>query len=559
MKTINGLQWRDALLSAANAISNNVERINSLNVFPVPDGDTGSNMSATFEYATNEVRNVNDKSIAAIGSKFARGMLLGARGNSGVILSQIFKGFSTSFEGKQWINSADIVDAFVRGTEFAYKSVMKPVEGTILTVIRQTAEGLQKNIKKELAAEAVFGEAIKLAKISCDNTPELLPVLKEVGVTDSGGEGLIIILEGIYQGLIGKPVEIQKQQQKTDNFFVMQDEVYDGEFGYCTEFVVKLRLPKMFDRSKFEKALARMGNSIVVVHDDDILKVHVHTLYPGETLTFAQKFGEFIRIKSENMTLQANNTSGKEQKVKSEAKVSLVEEKNKNATKAKVSIGVISCNVGQGIINEMYDLGTNFIIEAGQTMNPSAQDLLTAIDALNAEDIFILPNNSNIILAAQQVAQTSKKNIVVIPTKTQVQGISVMQNFDPSASFEENKNNMNDAIENVLTGQVTQASRTTKIDGVQIRKDEFLSIAEKDIISSEKSKVAAAVAVVDELMTSEIELVSIYYGDSATEADATDLASYIETNYNDVDIEIKDGGQPLYPFFLGFYKELNWE
>lgn len=434
---------------------------------------------------------------------------------------------------------------------------MKPVEGTILTVIRQTAEGLQKNIKKELAAEAVFGEAIKLAKISCDNTPELLPVLKEVGVTDSGGEGLIIILEGIYQGLIGKPVEIQKQQQKTDNFFVMQDEVYDGEFGYCTEFVVKLRLPKMFDRSKFEKALARMGNSIVVVHDDDILKVHVHTLYPGETLTFAQKFGEFIRIKSENMTLQANNTSGKEQKVKSEAKVSLVEEKNKNATKAKMSIGVISCNVGQGIINEMYDLGTNFIIEAGQTMNPSAQDLLTAIDALNAEDIFILPNNSNIILAAQQVAQTSKKNIVVIPTKTQVQGISVMQNFDPSASFEENKNNMNDAIENVLTGQVTQASRTTKIDGVQIRKDEFLSIAEKDIISSEKSKVAAAVAVVDELMTSEIELVSIYYGDSATEADATDLASYIETNYNDVDIEIKDGGQPLYPFFLGFYKELN--
>lgn len=481
-------------------MKNNTERINALNVFPVPDGDTGSNMSATSEYAANEIASLDTDNIYEISNKFSRGMLLGARGNSGVILSQIFKGFTIAFEGKQQANAFEIVAAFESARNYAYKSVMKPVEGTILTVIRMISENLEKTITPSHTVEEIFGEAVKFARHACDETPKFLPILKEVGVTDSGGEGLFLILEGIHLALIGKPVQIEATQAAA-NTFLMEGEDFNGEFGYCTEFIVTLKSQKHFDKTKFEAALTRMGDSIVVVHDEDILKVHIHTLKPGQVLSFAQKFGEFIKIKSENMTLQANESSAaKKQATSTEAPTSGEE----------INIGVISCNTGQGIINDMMELGVDFIIEAGQTMNPSAKDFMEAIDKLKTDKIIILPNNSNIILVAQQVAQTSEKQIIIIPSKTQMQGLSAMMFFDRDATLEANRENMDDAINSVKTGMVTNASRTTKIEGVQVREGEYLAIADKKILKSTTSKVESAKEIVDELLTKDVEIVTIY-------------------------------------------------
>lgn len=543
MKTINGQQWKLALVSGVNAMKNNTERINALNVFPVPDGDTGSNMSATAEYAGNEISSLSTTNLFEISNKFSRGMLLGARGNSGVILSQIFKGFSVAFEGKESVNAFELVAAFESARVYAYKSVMKPIEGTILTVIRMISENLQKAITPSNSIEQVFEAVVKFARKACDETPNLLPVLKEVGVTDSGGEGLFLIFEGMYNALIGKPVEVSNVKQSVDSF-LMEGESFEGEFGYCTEFIVSLKSVKHFDKSKFENALTRMGTSIAVVTDEDIVKVHIHTVRPGNVLTFAQKFGEFIKIKSENMTLQANESrSAKAEKTTSAAVAPTSNE--------KLNIGVISCNTGQGIIEDMVALGTDFVIEAGQTMNPSAKDFMEAIEKLNTDKIIILPNNSNIILVAQQVAQTSEKEIIIIPSKTQMQGLSAMMLFDREASIESNQENMEDAIGNVKTGMVTFASRTTKIEGVQVREGEYLAIADKKILKSTKSKVQSAKEIVDELISKETEIVTIYWGEESTEVDANEIASYIETNY-DVEIEVKEGGQPIYHFLIAF-------
>ncbi len=542
MKLINGQDWKKALFSGVNAMKNNTERINALNVFPVPDGDTGSNMSATSEYAANEIIKLDSNNIYEVSNKFSRGMLLGARGNSGVILSQIFKGFTVAFEGKDQVNAFEIVSAFESAKTFAYKSVMKPVEGTILTVIRMVAENLQKTITPSNTVEEVFASAVKFARHACDETPKFLPVLKEVGVTDSGGEGLFLILEGIHLALIGKPVSVETEQASA-SAFLMDGEDFNGEFGYCTEFIITLKSQKHFDKTKFEMALARIGNSIVVVHDEDILKVHLHTLKPGQVLTFAQKFGEFIKIKSENMTLQANESRSAKQAPESKSAQSTSDE--------KINIGVISCNTGQGIIKDMVDLGVDFIIEAGQTMNPSAKDFMEAIEKLNTNKIIILPNNSNIILVAQQVAQTSEREIVIIPSKTQMQGLSAMMLFDRDASIDQNKENMDGAINSVKTGMVTNASRTTKIEGVQVKEGEYLAIADKKILKSTPSKVESAKIIIDELLTRDVEIVTIYWGEEATEVDASEIVSYIETNY-DAEIEVKEGGQPIYHFLIAF-------
>lgn len=543
MKTINGQQWKLALASGVNAMKNNTERINALNVFPVPDGDTGSNMSATAEYAGNEISSLSSTNLFEISNRFSRGMLLGARGNSGVILSQIFKGFSVAFEGKESVNAFELVSAFESARIYAYKSVMKPIEGTILTVIRMISENLQKAITPSNSIEQVFEAVVKFARKACDETPNLLPVLKEVGVTDSGGEGLFLIFEGMYNALVGKPVEISNVKQSVDSF-LMDGESFEGEFGYCTEFIISLKSVKHFDKSKFENALTRMGTSIAVVADEDIVKVHIHTVRPGNVLTFAQKFGEFIKIKSENMTLQANESrSAKAEKTTSAVAAPISNE--------KLNIGVISCNTGQGIIEDMVALGTDFVIEAGQTMNPSAKDFMEAIEKLNTDKIIILPNNSNIILVAQQVAQTSEKEIIIIPSKTQMQGLSAMMLFDRESSIESNQENMEDAIGNVKTGMVTFASRTTKIEGVQVREGEYLAIADKKILKSTKSKVQSAKEIVDELISKETEIVTIYWGEESTEVDANEIASYIETNY-DVEIEVKEGGQPIYHFLIAF-------
>lgn len=540
MISINGQKLKELLISGSNALFNNKQRIDVLNVFPVPDGDTGSNMGSTAKYASDQIRLIDSASVSEISSKFARGMLLGARGNSGVILSQILKGISVGLDGKNEAKPFDIVESFRQAKEFAYKSVMSPVEGTILTVIRMVSEDLSKTITASHTLEQTFELAAKFARKAVDYTPNLLPVLKEVGVVDSGGEGLWTFLDGMDRAFKGKPVEIGEQESATTVDKINLDENYEGEFGYCTEFIIELKIPKSFNKEKFEKALKNYGNSMVVVRDENIVKIHIHSHKPGDILTFALKFGQFLKVKIDNMTLQANESSSAK-KDKETGKV--------NSTTN--GLAVISCNTGQGIINDMKELGANFIIEAGQSSNPSAKNFMDAIEELGTEKIIILPNNSNIILAAQQVAATSSKEVIVIPSKTQMQGLAAMMNFDPESSIHDNKENMEEAIHGVKTGQVTKAARTTKIEGVQVREGEYLAIAERKILKSTPSKIKSAIVISDKLIDEDTEIVTIYYGDDSTKTDAEELASYIETNY-DVEIEVKDGDQKVYNFLIAY-------
>lgn len=538
MKKINGNLWRDMLVSGSNLMLNNKARIDALNVFPVPDGDTGSNMGATCEYSTKEIVNIKDGKISEVASKFSRGMLMGARGNSGVILSQIFKGFSVGLEGKKEATTFDIVASFDQAKIYAYKSVMKPVEGTILTVIRMISEDLAKVITPANSVETLFEKAVNFAKKAVEATPDLLPVLKEVGVVDSGGEGLRLILEGMYLALIGKPVEIDPNApQSVDQPFSSNDDFdHDGEFGYCTEMIVELKNPKLFSKEKFLKGIVKMGDSIGLVHDDDILKVHIHTLKPGHVFNFAQKFGEFIFLKSENMQLQANEKDAK----------------TSETSNKKVKIGVVSVNIGQGIIDTAKELGANFVIAGGQSINPSAADFIDAFKKINTKNIIVLPNNSNVILAAQQAAQTVKDiKVIIIPSKTQMQGLTALMSFNEESTMTENKKEMLEMINSVKTGQVTKSSRTTKIKGVQVKEGEYLAIADKTILKSSKSKIESAIAISKKLIDDDTEVVSIYYGVEATLTDAEELSSYLETHY-DIDIEIKAGRQPMYDFLISY-------
>ncbi|MCK5867325.1 MAG: DAK2 domain-containing protein [Mycoplasmataceae bacterium] len=541
MKNINGLKFKEMLRSGVNNLSNNKDRIDSLNVFPVPDGDTGSNMGETVEYAFSKINDLQDLSISSVSAKFSKGMLMGARGNSGVILSQIFKGLSIAFKSKKTATSFDIVEAFKIAKEYAYKSVMKPVEGTILTVIRVTAEDLSKNVTPSNTVIETFKMASDFSAKATETTPELLPVLKEVGVVDSGGEGLRVFIEGMYLELMGKPVkpgETAKGSVGTFDMISDDGDGHGGEYGYCTEFILDLKLPKNFNKEKFQTALMRFGGSMVIVQDDNIVKVHIHSMFPGKVLTFSIKFGQFLKTKIDNMTLQANESNN------SRTSTSVGSEVTGN-------IAIISCNTGQGIIDEMISLGVNFVIEAGQSANPSASDFINAIEELAADKVFLLPNNSNIIMAAQQAAQTSEKEVHVIPSKTQMQGISAMINFDPEGTIEDNKINLEEALEAVCTGQVTRASKTTKIEGVSVKYGEFLSIADKKILGSEKSKVAAAIEISKKLIDEDTEIVTIYYGDDSTESDAKEVASHIEMNY-DAETEVKRGDQAIYNFLISY-------
>ncbi len=535
MATIKGKELQEIFVSGVNAIRNDANRIDALNVFPVPDGDTGSNMSASAKYAAEELIKSNASTVAEVSAIFAKGMLLGARGNSGVILSQIFKGFSVALKGKQEANGFDIVNSFKEASNYAYKSVMTPIEGTILTVIRETSESLSKLVTPSMGIKEVFALAAKESKKSVKNTPNLLPVLKEVGVVDSGGEGLYQFIQAMSNHLEGKPTDFVEGAKNNEIF--LSQETYEGEFGYCTEFIISLKAKTHFKKEKFTTALNKMGKSAVVVVDEEILKVHIHTIKPGGVINFAQKFGEFVKIKIENMTEQAS-----ENKAASAT--------NNSTNKKPTNVAVISCNVGQGIINDMKEYGAHFIIEGGQTMNPSAADIITAIKSVDSKNVIILPNNSNIILAAQQAAQTiTDKKVVVLPSKTQMQGIAAIINFDPNGTLEDNKLEMADIISEVGTVQVTKASRTTKIEGVKVTEGEYLAISNKKIINSYKSPTKAAIEALKPLINEETEVVTVYYGDESTKADANEVVSYLDNNY-DLETEIKAGDQPVYNFLI---------
>lgn len=535
-KKLTATDWKNAIISAANNLTNHKNKIDSLNVFPVPDGDTGTNMSATINQAKTDLQKSNHENLSDAGNAVARSMLMGARGNSGVILSQIFKGFSIAFEGKTDINAFELLVGFREATKKAYASVLKPVEGTILTVIRETTEALESLKSKNISISEFMKHAVQFARIACDNTPNKLKVLREVGVNDSGGEGLFLIIEGIALSLNEQDVELSDKQEEI-NEFISKTEIYDGEFGYCTEFILEISDSQSFKKENLVNQIQSLATSLVVINDDNLLKVHGHTLKPGNLLNIAQSYGEFNKIKVDNMSLQAN-----------ESKNNAISSANNQPEKA---CGVVSCNLGQGIIDEVKQLGCDNVIESGQTQNPSSAQIIEAIKNTNAKTVFVLPNNSNVLLTAQQAAQTiTDKKVIVIPSKTQMQGISAMMYFSPDTTEEENKDNMTEAIHNIQTGEVTTAVRNTTISGIKIKEGQFLSIKDGKIIASKKTYIQAAKYLIEKMVTKDTEIVSIYYGDEASDIDAQELVDYIELKYG-VETEIINGNQPNYHFLIG--------
>ncbi len=543
MKSINGQIFKSMVICGANALHNYYPEIDALNVFPVPDGDTGTNMSLTFTSGARDIVPMDTDDIYEISKKLSKGLLMGARGNSGVILSQIFRGISMGLEGKKEVNAIELAEALKKGAEVAYRAVMRPVEGTILTVIREAAEDTMLYVKEDMEIEDLFSYFVKRAEISLDHTPELLPVLKEVGVVDSGGAGLVLILSGFLAGMNGEKIELVEVDMAKDasKQNLAEMDVEEQGFGYCTEFIFRLdpRKRKSFTEDRLKTELSKIpGESIVVVQDDDIVKVHVHTLKPGNALNLAQRFGEFIKLKIENMQEQHNSIIEKEAEAKQEV--------------AHKKLALISVAAGDGIKDMFMELRCDEVVSGGQTMNPSTEDIVAAIRGVNADNVIILPNNSNIVMTAQQAAVILEDeiNVIVIPSKTIPQGLSACIMFNPEADLESIIEDMNEAIANVKTGQVTFAIKDTNIDGVDIRANDYMALVEKKIVACIPDKMEACKKALSELIGEDDEIVTLIAGEDVTSEELEEMTAYIEDNY-DVEVDASEGKQPVYSFIIG--------
>ncbi len=548
MKTINGNLLKSMLISATNNLFNHYPEIDALNVFPVPDGDTGMNMNLTMSSGAKEIQNRAEGNVYDVAKNFSRGLLMGARGNSGVITSQIFRGFAEALEGVDEIKPLDLARAFKNAKEVSYKAVMRPIEGTILTVIRECSEFLAHEARKEMSIEETFAILLNEAKASLERTPELLPVLKEVGVVDSGGAGLVTILEGMNSAIHG--VVIDKSSEAETNaqeINVFQKAAGDNEeFGYCTEFIMRLGSEpekKPFVEKRFTNVLLSHGNSLAVVMDEDIVKVHVHTLKPGNILTYAQQFGEFVTLKIENMTEQHHNLNDiiNEQSTKEETKDTPLKEH-----------AIIAVSVGEGVDNIFKELGVDEIVSGGQTMNPSTEDFIEAIKRVHAKNVYILPNNSNIVMAASQACEVCDENldVKVIPSKTIPQGIVAAMMFSSNSSSEENANEMKAALKNVKSGSVTYAIKDTDIDGMHVTKDYYMGIQDKLIVTCVKDKFESLYNLLDSMIDEESAIITIITGEDVTDEELERLNNEVEEKYKDIDVEVKKGGQPVYSFYL---------
>lgn len=561
MKTIDGLTLKKFLISASNNLFNHYPEVDALNVFPVPDGDTGINMNLTMTSGANEINGIQENNAFLIAKTFSRGLLMGARGNSGVITSQIFRGFSSVLEGVEEIDSLLLAQAFKAGSDTAYKAVMRPVEGTILTVIRESSSVLSRKVKEGMSIERTLEILLKEANASLNRTPELLPILKEVGVVDSGGTGLVRIIEGMYLASIGQ--EVSRDDKNVSAGAIASaaaSAMEEEEFGYCTEFIMSLgpdSVKKIFNQSRFTNWLNSHGTSLVVVKDDDIVKVHVHTLTPGEILNYAQQYGEFLKLKIENMTEQHHALADG---ANVNPHVDLVEE-TKPATKEeeqefpkeKITNAVIAVSSGEGISTYFKELGATYIVSGGQTMNPSSEDFLSAIRKINAENIFILPNNSNIVMAASQAADIASeegKNVFVIPSKTIPQGIVALMSLDQDTDPEENMRNMRYSLKNVKSGEVTFSIRDCELNGIRIKKDDFIGIYEKEIVVGVKDKFVALEQLVDKMIDEESAILTIFLGEDVKREDFVSTKKAIEEKYPDLNIDIKDGKQNVYSFLI---------
>lgn len=541
METINGSLFKDMLASGANLLSNKFSEIDALNVFPVPDGDTGTNMSLTFNAGVQDALACLSDDVCEIAKVLSKGLLMGARGNSGVITSQIFRGLYQGVEGMKEINGFQLANALVQGSRVAYKAVMRPVEGTILTVVREAADYTYAyaTSTQDVTVTQVMEKMVEESKESLIRTPELLPVLKEVGVVDSGGAGLVTIFEGFLSAMKGTVIQKEEAGEASEG---VQASMESEEFGYCTEFIIRLseRGMKNFREDSLRDSLASIGNSIVCVQDDDIVKVHVHTLTPGDALNMGQRYGEFVKLKVENMQEQHENIM-----------MNAAVEKEEAPQQPKSKYAIITVAAGDGLKDMFTELRADYVISGGQTMNPSTEDFVQAIDKVNAEHIFILPNNSNIVLAAQQAASVCEdQHVEVIPTKTIPQGLSACIMFNPEVDFDMNLSEMSDAIALVKTGQVTYAIKDTTFEGMEIREGDYMGILEKDIIVSNPDKLDTTRHLIDAMVDEESEIVTLIYGEDITEEEAQGIASYIEDKY-DVEVEVNSGNQPVYSFILG--------
>lgn len=545
MKQIDANLLKEMFISASNNLYNHYPEIDALNVFPVPDGDTGMNMNLTLTSGAKEIQNRFDDNVYDLAKAFSKGLLMGARGNSGVITSQIFRGFANGLEGKQKITVADLANAFAQAKVVAYKAVIKPVEGTILTVLRESSQFLKENYEKYDSIEGALAALLAEAKDSLKRTPELLPVLKEVGVVDSGGAGYVTIIEGMYYALKGNFIEKkalsenQVQSEVTGN-------IGEEEFGYCTEFIMELgpdSVKKPFNEKRFVATLGTKGNSMVVVRDEEIVKVHIHTLTPGWVFTYAQQFGEFKKLKVENMTEQHHELMLNEELKKQE-------EKPKGPQKEYAMIAV---SPGEGISEMFKELGVDEIISGGQTMNPSIESFIKAIEKLNAKNIFILPNNSNIVMAAAQAAEVSDEsiNVQVIPTSTVPQGIVAAMNFYTDDTPDANFVNMKQSLKNVKSASITYAIKDTEIDGVCILKDQYIALVDKHIISCMPDKFDSLKSALDIMINEESEMITIFTGEDITEEETSKLENELTSLYPSADINIIKGDQPVYSFIIG--------
>jgi DAK2 domain fusion protein YloV len=569
MKSINGQQLKQLFLSGANNLYNHYPEIDQLNVFPVPDGDTGMNMNLTLTSGAKEIQNKNDESCASIASAFSKGLLMGARGNSGVITSQIFRGIAEGMKDKDSVNVRELSDAFIRGKEVAYKAVMRPVEGTILTVIRESSSALADQIKRDTSIEEALAILLKEAKVSLEHTPDLLPILKQVGVVDSGGAGLCVVLEGMLKAAEGKFVERNENAPEesvssilgTSGSYAGAKLSEDEEgYGYCTQFILRLGKPedgkKPFIEKKFQNFLATHGKSLVLVRDEDIVKVHVHTLNPGSMLNYAQNYGEFLTITIENMSEEHNNISHGDVATDMAANITrgkeAKEEENKEPLK---DFGLVAVSSGAGLDEMFKELGVDVLVSGGQTMNPSTEDFLKAIKKCHAKNVFILPNNSNIVMAASQacdVLENSDTAARVIPSKTIPQGLVSCMQFSPDGSSEDVYEAMKGALKSVVSGSVTYAIKDTDIEGVHITKDYYMAMKDdKGIVSCVKDKFQALYDLVDDLVNDSSSLLTIIMGEDIAEKDGEKITADLQKKYPSLDLDVRSGGQPVYSFLVG--------
>lgn len=547
MKSLDGIKFAEMVQMGAHHLFQNASYVDSLNVFPVPDGDTGTNMNLSMTSGAKETELQKSEYIGKTAQGLAKGLLMGARGNSGVILSQLFRGFSKYIEKEATINAKQLADAFQAGVDTAYKAVMKPVEGTILTVAREAAKVGVEVAESEDDIIRVMEALVTEGRASLNRTPDLLPVLKEVGVVDSGGQGLLFVYEGFLAALKGEALPEKNDASLDDLINAEHHRVQDFmstediEFGYCTEIMVRMEEGKEpFDEAKFRDELNPLGDSLLVISDDEVAKVHIHTETPGTVLSLGQKYGSLIKIKVDNMREQHSAIVGEDYK----APVTATKPVEKHP------YAIVTIAMGEGVAELLCSIGASYVIEGGQTMNPSTEDIVKAVREIGAERVLILPNNKNIVMAAEQAVELLEIEAAVVPTKTIPQGMAAILAFNPEGSVEENKQHMTASFAHVKTGQVTYAVRDTSIDGVEIHKDDFMAIAEGKIVLSTPSLEEAAKRVITELVDEDSEIITIIYGENASEEQANELAQFIEEQSPDAEVEVFNGKQSLYPYII---------